>query len=470
MIDGIKAVCPNGCASVWLANSLLDFGVVISETTGEVKSHTKQAEHHGLTFSIMGHTAGAAGYCQILGSLHKYANGGRNNLDDFSLNRLQAILSELQTCYGVDLCTAHLQTLEIGVNIPLDYSPDVIIRNAISHRGRAYTPIYAGRRRVGKMCIYTDYTIKLYNKGQQYPAAGNLLRVEVKALRQRMLQPYGVRTLVDLTNPAKVLRLSGLLLDKLADTVFYDFSFRGDDLTEAQRLRFERYSNPNYWAELDKFAMRKARKRHAELLAKYGCIDWQKYCLKRVTEKVAELAEMKAEKGLLFPRVEVVEQADERATFSTLEYMVESVAQSTTPGDALNNKKNDLKTGLKTEPKQPRFCVVCGREITIQKRGSRFCSESLFGAAARQCRNKDSNRRLSIKRKIERAMNKELYLRITYTYEGATYTDELAASELLITRDWLDRITQVEVLRPQLKNKTLHGSEAQKFITRLKHQ
>ena len=136
--------------------SVAGFGVMISEATGEVKSHTKQAECHGLTSSIMGHTTGSAGYCQILGSLHKYNNRGRNNLDDFTLNRLKATLSELQTRYGVDLEATHLQTLEIGVNIPLDYPPDVIIRNAISHRERAYTPIYADRRKVGKMCVYTD--------------------------------------------------------------------------------------------------------------------------------------------------------------------------------------------------------------------------------------------------------------------------------------------------------------------------
>jgi len=465
MIDGVKVMCPSACASVWLACDLLDFGVMISEATGEVKSHTKQAECHGLTFSIMGHTTGSAGYCQILGSLHKYNNRGRNNLDDFTLNRLKATLSELQTRYGVDLEATHLQTLEIGVNIPLDYPPDVIIRNAISHRERAYTPIYADRRKVGKMCVYTDYTIKLYDKGQQYPAAGNLLRFEFKALRQRVLEPYKVRTLADLTDPAKALRLAGLLLDKLGDTVFYDFSFRGDGLTEAQRLRFERYGNPNYWANLDRRTLYKEGQRFTKLRAKYGCINWQKYCRKRIAEKFAELADMKAEKERHFPRVGGNNQTDEKATFSTLEYMVESVAQRATPGDALNNEKISLETGLKAELKQPRFCVVCGREITGQKAGSLFCSERLYGIEARRCRNRDSNRRLAIKRKIYRAMKKELMLRITYQHEGAEYTDTLGASELSITREWLDKVTRVEVLKPQPT--ALTGNEAKQYLKQI---
>lgn len=465
MIDGVKVACPSACASVWLACDLLDFGVVISEATGEVKSRTKQAERHGLTFSIMGHTAGAAGYCQILGSLHRFSNQGRDNLDDFTLNRLQTTLSELQIRCGVDPNRANLQTLEIGVNIPLDYPPDVIIRNVISHRGRAYTPIYAGRRKVGKMCVYTDYTIKLYDKGQQFPAAGNLLRFEFKALRQRVLEPFGVRTLADLMDKVKALRLGGLLLDKLADTVFYDFSFRGNELTEAQRLRFERYSNPNYWAQLDRRTLYKEGQRFAKLLEKYGCIDWREYCLKQVAEKLAELADRKVDKGRHFPRVCDDPQAVEKATFSTLEYMVESVAQSTTPGDALNNEKNGLKTGLNTELKQPRFCAVCGREITGQKAGSLFCSERLYGIEARRCRNRDSNRRLAIKRKIYGAMKKELMLRITYRHEGAEYTDTLGASELSITREWLDKVTRVEVLKPQPT--ALTGNEAKQHLQQI---
>ena len=182
-------------------------------------------------------------------------------------------------------------------------------------------------------------------------------------------------------------------------------------------------------------------------------------------EKLAELAEMKAEKERYFPRVGNDPQAVEKATFSTLEYMAESVAQSATPGGALNNGKNGLKTGLKTELKQPRFCVVCGREITGQKAGSLFCSERLYGASARQCRNKDSNRRLAIKRKIYRAMKKEQMLRITYQHEGAEYTDTLGASELSITREWLDKVTRVEVLKPQPT--ALTGNEAKWYLQQI---
>lgn len=48
-----------------------------------------------------------------------------------------------------------------------------------------------------------------------------------------------------------------------------------------------------------------------------------------------------------------------------------------------------------------RYCLTCGRDITNQKTGSKFCSEKLYGREAKKCRNMDSNPRNHIKRKIE---------------------------------------------------------------------
>ena len=59
-------------------------------------------------------------------------------------------------------------------------------------------------------------------------------------------------------------------------------------------------------------------------------------------------------------------------------------------------------------------------------------------------------------------MDKDLMLRITYRDNGTEYTDTLAAKELSITREWLDRITRVDVLRPQPS--TLQGNEAKEYL------
>lgn len=62
-------------------------------------------------------------------------------------------------------------------------------------------------------------------------------------------------------------------------------------------------------------------------------------------------------------------------------------------------------------------------------------------------------------------MKKELMLRITYQHEGAEYTDTLGASELSITREWLDKVTRVEVLKSQPT--ALTDNEAKQYLTQI---
>ncbi|HEY8401336.1 MAG TPA: hypothetical protein VIK89_08745 [Cytophagaceae bacterium] len=56
---------------------------------------------------------------------------------------------------------------------------------------------------------------------------------------------------------------------------------------------------------------------------------------------------------------------------------------------------------LKSETDNKRYCKSCGRDISGQKLNSVFCSEKIFGKEAKKCRNKDSNPRNHVKRKIE---------------------------------------------------------------------
>ncbi len=55
-------------------------------------------------------------------------------------------------------------------------------------------------------------------------------------------------------------------------------------------------------------------------------------------------------------------------------------------------------------------------------------------------------------------------LRITYRDQngGCTYTDTLGAKEISITREWLDRVISVDVLKPQTS--TLTDIEAKEYL------
>ena len=128
MIDGVKCVCWGVNPATWLGCSSLDFGTLVSERTGEILSQTKEAPRHGLTFRINKQAAGV-GLCSFVGSLHKYGNAGGANINLFSFEDLQRVLLDLQNNYGVNLDCTSVQNLEIGVNIPLSYSPSVVIRS-----------------------------------------------------------------------------------------------------------------------------------------------------------------------------------------------------------------------------------------------------------------------------------------------------------------------------------------------------
>lgn len=454
MIDGVKCSCVGLDANRWRDNPLLNFGLCVSESTGELLSQRREAKARSLWFALTPARDGGLS-CSIAGSLHKYKNGDDTNYNAFTFQELSQTLDDLSERYGIDLASALIHSLEIGVNIQLDYTPQIILKNVICHKGKAFDSLDRRDKKLGLICVHTDYSVKLYDKGYQNKTPEldkYVLRYEVKLHRRRMLQPFGISTLADLKDIEKTTSLITLLWERLSEIVFFDYSFKAKELSKSKRLNWERYSNPNYWAGLNFRTYHKARKQYAELLEKYKCIDWQQFVLKHTTKTWFELSGIKHKKGRCFPQFFEGLVSGKKGMFSKLEYMLEDIA----PGDVEKRKKKEAE-------KPPVYCISCGRQITGQKRGSLFCSEKLYGKYAKRCRNKDSNRRLTIKRKIIRAMDNELMLRVTYRDEnGNIYTDTLGAKEINITRQWLDRVISVDVLKPQPS--TLTDNEAKDYL------
>jgi len=452
MIDGVKCSCVGVCSDLWQRNTLLDFGIWVSEATGEVRTKRKVAKFQSLQFIISDN-----GACSIAGSLHKFHNGNDTNYNDFTFADLCQTLQSLNRHFGIELPTAQIHSIEIGVNLELNYKPEIILRNIICHKNKTFNNLNGKDIRCGVVCEYDEYAIKFYDKGHQNRISEKgkyILRYEIRLHKQRMLKPYEISTLADLQSAEKVAPLLGLLIEKLNEIIFFDFKFKGAELSKSKLLAWQRYSNPNFWVDLNKKQRYKARQQYEVLREKYGCIDWAKYCINEVAKKWNKLAESKQEKGRPFPQLLEQMQAHEKGTFSHLECLREKVAC-----DLSKTKEK------KESKKEPRYCISCGRQIDGQKSGSRFCSEKVFGKSAKACRNKDSNKRLAIKRKIIRAMGKNLMLRITYQHGGETYTDTLGANEISLTRDWLNKIVSVEVLKSEPQQLT--GSKAKEYLQKI---
>lgn len=463
MIDGVKLACTGVAAADWLACPLLDFGTLISERTGEVLSNTKEAERNGLRFRV-GKQVTGGGFCSLLGSLHRYKNKGNHNADHFTYSDLQNVIDNLASSYSIDPAATYIQRAEIGVNIPLNYSPDILIKSAICYKGKAFGTLRSGRRILGKIIEFQNYNFKLYNKGKQSGTGGNVLRIEVTIKRNSVLKPYGVRTLADLTDPAKCFSLLGLLLDKIKNTIFYDFSYKGGELTEKQYLRYEQYSNPNYWENLDRYNLAKAKLLYWDKVAKYGAINWQKWAIKTALKTWQNLFDFSTEKSLNFTRNFHEMQADEISTFYVFNCFSYFVENCPAICHKIRSEKTAPKTPAKTTTKQPKknhcFCLSCGRDISDQKTGSRFCSEKIHGKAARTCRNKDSNARLAKKRKLKRAIKANLWVKITYNDHNETRR----AQNITLARDWLDSVMNLEPIKKIKSNEPRKNTKQKKKL------
>lgn len=477
MLDGFKCSCIGLNPNAWFNHPALDFGLSVSANTGELLTERMKAKAESLTYSI-----GGGRSCSIAGSLHKYHNAPNcYNWDRFTFPELVSTLNRLHDDYSVDLSTAQIHGLEIGVNVRLNYAPQRIFKSAICHNGKAFDSINGKQKKLGIVCEHTDYTIKLYDKGKQTrieKTNGYIMRVELKVKRQRLLEPYGVRTLADLTSLEKVALFLELLTNKLAGIVFFDFSFDTSGLSDSKKWAWERFGNPKYWEGLGNNKAYKARRKLTELTEKYGAIDGGRLLMEKVCKEWLLLAGLEQKDGHIIYSSESGDLKNSKqikqATISKLEYVVEKVAYSDQNNVSESTLYHVTPKGIKTpvpssskeKSKERRFCATCGREITHLRAGARFCSEKEQGKEARQCRNADSNRRLTIKRKIQKAMKDEKLLRITYTDKQENeYSDILGINEINPTREWLDRVLSVEILEDNnIPQQPIQGNEAKNYL------
>jgi len=451
MIDGIKVSCVGLDANLWRNSPLLDFGISVSESTGEVLNQRREAKYKDMRFILSLCVRGGFS-CFISGSLHKYAKG--NNYSGFPFADLSGTLDNLTENHYIDLESSYIHGLEIGVNIELPYSPEIVFKKAVCHQRKPFERMDSRDKHIGVQCAHSEYEIKLYNKGYQCKIENKyILRYEIKILKQRILKPYGILTLSDLKKPENVAPLICLLRDTMKDIIFFDYSFKPKDFTKCKLLSWQQYGNPRYWESLDRNNYYKARRKLDVLTKKYNCIDWSEFCINRVQRKWFDLLDCKHINRRHFHRIFEVGKQIKKATISQFKYMRENVAK----GDVKKREKKEpnfspekipkRRVKKKTE-KKTGYCVSCGRMLVGQKSGSRFCSERIYGSSARKCRNKDSNRRLSTKRKIERAKKKRMMLRITYADNGKEDSVLLAVGKVRVTRKWLDKVKSVERLKP----------------------
>lgn len=321
----------------------------------------------------------------IYGSLHKNHHGGQN-LKPFQYWQVPLEVRYLCQRLNLDPAKVKINYLEIGLNLPVWFKPIDFLNNCLlCYQFHFFNQWDEDEK--GKMIGYhwskkgADRWIKIYDKGLQYDRWENLLRFEIKVKKMRDLEKYGIKTLADLTDQSKVIRLISVLERAWSEVLIYDITEMPKNLTASQKRFLEDCSSKDYWYRWNKESNQKfrdAKSRFKELSAKYGS---------GTHAKILELIRSEWEKRF-----------ENSTDFTGCKNEVE------------NNDSTDFTNTLNGEIREPssitdrikRFCQSCGRDITDQRKNSKFCSETKYGPDAKRCRNHSSNPKNNARKKIER--------------------------------------------------------------------
>ena len=413
MIDFIKIKILNPDIQRIRNNPRLEWFEKASTRTGEIKEQT--ATFHGITFEIKNNQ-----YLNISGSLHKFWNAtngqGEQNFNDFRFSDLAGVIIDLIEWFELVKGSCKIENIEFGVNISPTIPVNEILRSVINHKGKPFSQEYSENKRF-RECERQRYIIKVYNKGLQYNQPGNILRFENKIIKMEHLKEIGIYFLTDLLNTAKIDKLGAILQANFNELLFYDYTIKANELPPAKRLILSQGQNPGYWCDLlekkpDGYYSK--RKRFVELVKRYGTQNLQEIISPLISGKWDELkthdpkivrkltdpaktgiTEINhSDKGLKPVNFPHDEQPDQRA---------EVVALNTTPEPGEPDHGHGHPPDGEQSTETGRYCLSCGRDISHQKPGSKFCSERFVGyESAHRCRNIDSNPRNRIKNKIER--------------------------------------------------------------------
>lgn len=233
---------------------------------------------------------------EISGSLHKFWNElngkGNQNFDDFTFSDLQKTIEHLQNVFNLEPEKTRIENLEYGVNFNIEYLPKTILtRNLIVWSGITPSKNLSFNHK-GKFLEFekTRYSFKIYDKGKQAMLNENLIRIEVKAIRNEYLSSFEINTFKDIQDPAKLQILFQDLKEKFSSCFFVD-DLSGERITKPKdRKDFFKGINPLTWLSFDNSqAARKKKerftKRFLHILETYQLNTIKNHILTRLKDK-----------------------------------------------------------------------------------------------------------------------------------------------------------------------------------------
>lgn len=389
MIDFVKVQVPPEVGRGWAAHPALTFYTPVNLKTGECAPRS-EAKYRNLLFCTY-----PSGRATIEGSLHQLRHGQHNG-GDFPAWAVAATIAELAYSFGFRPEEAVLSTLEFGLNVALPNAATELLRRAVLYKTLPFSLAHFGGKGYYLEATAQQYYLKLYDKqrhliANRHLAPGPLLRVEVKTKRMEWLREAGVSTLADLTNPARLVTLGAILGSALEKTLFAAVQVPAHLNKAAQRLLSDG-RQAHYWQTLNKEhpdSLRKQRQRYRELTAQYAPDTLALAAAAGVAGHWEHLR-------VAAPSLPHLTEPAEKTVPELTDFLA-------APEKAFRPGFNNLLIGVEVgtgNKEVGRRCQTCGRDISGQAAGARFCSEARFGRAAKKCRNAASNPRHNTRRAL----------------------------------------------------------------------
>lgn len=374
MVDGVKIIIPKKYCAALLKHPALSFFRPVNEDTGELRAEKPRTARFGpMTFKI--HNSERI---ELSGSLHQLHHNGEN-YSAFTFHEFRHCVTKFCEQFGLNPSELQLNKLEIGVNILTQQNPDSIIRCLVSNSiGRPFSVMSSKNvHSLGSHLVRSEYTIKIYNKGKQYKLPYNFLRFEFKMTSGKYLRRLGIKNLSDLLNVEIWQGLLNALIKQFDDLIFKEPSIDLKSLSPAKRIFLLSAGTSDFWREMNPKKRKRAKLRLSKLTELHGIGNLKSEIRELIISKWNSLCEDSSlenelhKNGYVFPN-----------NFGP---------PINAKGVCFTNLDNVVKHELEDKSFEVRKCKSCGRDISDQKKGSKFCSERLYGSMGKKCRNQQSN-------------------------------------------------------------------------------
>lgn len=369
MIDGFKILYNN--RADW-SKSYLDFSEVNS-TQNPTKKPFKYCKYKGLFLSIT--ETENHQYKNVRGSLPNYYNNDKGNAFDFGFNELISSVNQLQNDLEINPELSHLQGFEFGVNIKLPFAVKNVLDACKSYKGKPFAVNYGTDKNPfrGVTVDLQQYQIKIYDKSLQTGNINdNICRFEIKVKKMIWIknQNLNIKTLADLQLKTVWTELSKILLETWQNIVFVDNHLNYKEMKPIEQKKYLRFLDVNYWDNLNRNQLYKARKYLKGLQLKYSNVDLQSLCYNLIDSKCNFLATEKGDKLTTFSQPQKptkwrqINHYD-KGVNNRLKKELEVLIKQTS---SIKSKQKIIVT------KKLNKCVCCGTSLKDKKVTAKYCS------------------------------------------------------------------------------------------------